>query len=119
MTCSFCKTDEPRAHNVRTCMSLKAAILVFMSYKGASFFFDSFKEACAGALGVALDVVLTGGMATAMSVAYAAYNECKTAVDMGTLATLSKRGQAKYLIDSGCFGSLGDNADAIAGEIVS
>ena len=40
MVCSYCKSDEPRPHNVRTCKYLQAAIAVFVGYKGTKMTMD-------------------------------------------------------------------------------
>lgn len=116
MVCSFCKSDEPRSHNVRTCEYLKAAILVFIGYKGAKMTMDSFKDSC---VAVAADLVFTGGMATMATVLYDAYNKCRDALDIGRFIGMSKRDQAKELLKTGNFGhNVKENADVIAGEMM-
>ena len=46
MVCSFCRSDKPRRHNVRTCPFLKAAIGVFIASKGAQMSVESFLQFC-------------------------------------------------------------------------
>ena len=99
-------------------MYLKAAIVTFISYKGASMTFDSFKEGC---LAVCADLVFTGGMATLAMAMYDAYGKVCTVCDIDTLLQKSKREQAKALLKTGLFANVGqeladDMADDIAEE---
>jgi hypothetical protein len=115
MVCSYCKSDEPRPHNVRTCKYLQAAIAVFMSYKGAKMTMDSFLEGC---VAFAADLVFTGGMATVATGLYEAYTKCCDSIDIGGFLLKSKREQAKELLKTGHFGhNVKENADAYAGEM--
>jgi hypothetical protein len=99
---------------VRTCEILKASITIFITSKGASFFFDGWKEKV---LAIAADIVLTGGMATVLETCYSLYNKARAAVDVGYLQSLpSKREQAKYLASQG-FGVAGDNADMVGTQV--
>ena len=108
MVCSFCKEGE---HNVRTCKALKGACKVVITAKGASLAFGSFKEY----LFAAVDVMLTGGMLTA---AYAAYNKICTSIDIATFLSLTKRDQAKRLLETGAFGDVRDvSAGTLAGVV--
>jgi hypothetical protein len=114
MVCSYCKSDEPRPHNVRTCKYLQAAIAVFITYKGAKMQMNSFLEGC---VAFAADLVFTGGMATMATALYEAYTQCCDVIDIGSFLTKSKREQAKELLKTGSFGqAVKDNADAVAAE---
>jgi hypothetical protein len=98
MPCSFCKESD---HNVRTCKALQGACKVFLTAKGASLAFGSFKEY----LFAAVDMIVTGGMLTA---AYAAYQKICTSIDIATFLSLTKREQAKRLLETGAFGDISD-----------
>ena len=119
MVCSFCKSDDPKtgkSHNVRTCPYLKAAILTFIGYKGATMTQDGFFKAC---LSFGLDICLTGGMASIGMAMYEAYDACTKALDVKNLLTLTKREQAKALLSTGYFGKAAmEQADAAAGDLV-
>jgi hypothetical protein len=113
MVCSFCTSDEPRVHNVRTCKYLKAAIAVFIGYKGATMTLDSFQQAC---VGVVADLVFTGGMATVATCLFEAYKNCVSVIDITSFLTLTKKNQAKELLETGNFGNM--TADAVDGFAV-
>jgi len=116
MVCSYCKSDQPRPHNVRTCKYLKAAILVFIGYKGAKMGLDSFTSSC---VAVCTDLVFTGGMATIANALYEAYTKCCEVIDVQSFMAKSKREQAKILLQTGNFGhNAKENADAFAGEMM-
>ena len=115
MVCSYCKSDEPRPHNVRTCKYLQAAIAVFVGYKGTKMTMDSFKDAC---ISFAADLVFTGGMATVATGLYEAYTKCCDSIEIGNFLRMSKRDQAKELLKTGHFGhNVKENADTYAGEM--
>ena len=40
MTCTFCKSDKPRKHNVQTCARLDAAVAVWTSKKAVEWTLD-------------------------------------------------------------------------------
>jgi|AntRauMFilla1563_2_1112583.scaffolds.fasta_scaffold11587_1 hypothetical protein len=116
MVCSYCNSDQPRTHNVRTCLYLQAAVTVFITYKGAKMQMDSFKEAC---FAFAADLVFTGGMATMATTLYGAYTKCCDVIDIGSFVTMTKREQAKALLKTGNFGhNVKENADTLAGEMI-
>ncbi len=106
MVCSFCKESD---HNVRTCKTLQGACKVFIAAKGASLAFGSFKEY----LFAAVDIALTGGMLTA---AYSAYQKICTSIDIASFLSLTKREQAKKLLETGAFG---DVSDVSIGEVAN
>jgi len=40
MTCTFCKSDKPRKHNVQTCARLDAAVTLWTSKKAVEWTLD-------------------------------------------------------------------------------
>jgi hypothetical protein len=76
MVCSFCHTDKPKPHNVRTCNALDKAIGVYCGKTVAVWTLDGLKDSLVAA---GIDLLCTGGAATAAN----GIRECYQAIEKG------------------------------------
>ncbi len=132
-SCSFCNGGGPPygTHNVRTCELLKLATAVFIAQKGKALSYEAFKKAAKLAAETVLfgmeivGTVATAGLAapvaiaegvSVMRAAYDLYDYARNAIDLRKFTQMSKRQQAKYLIQNR-WNIAGDEAQDIAEEL--
>ena len=113
MVCSYCNGKCPPGgnHNVRTCQALKAMIGYFCTRQVLNVSVDGLRDYM---INYGIDAVATGGIATLLSTAVEAYNGFMTAQMLNQFRNLSKREQARFLLDRGLCPTLSAAARAAA-----
>ena len=110
MPCSFCHSDKPRPHNVRTCPQLDKAIVVYCGKTLAQWSQESLTDELVAA---GIDICLTGGIATAASMLYDGYQYIQRAGFASKFASASRLQKSeiiKKFIE-------GDDIDALLGQL--
>jgi hypothetical protein len=111
MVCTFCKSDNPKKHNIRTCSVLTVVIGLFNTKKAVEWSMDSFKEAVVGA--VVADCAGGGGFATSVVTIYGFYEQVNSLVDAYKFNNASRKEQVEII---GKFFD-GDDLDLLIGSI--
>lgn len=107
MTCTFCKSDKPKPHNVRTCARLDAAVAIWTSKKATEWTLDGFKDALVGAL--INELALPTGLSALATLVWNAYSKISGAIDIGKFLNAPRSQQSaviKKVVE-------GDDIDAI------
>lgn len=113
MTCTFCKSDKPRQHNVRTCARLDAAIAVWTTKKATEWTMDGLKDALVHAL--VNELALPTGVSALATLMWNAYTKIKGAIDIGKFLNAPRAKQSaiiKKVIE-------GDDIDVAVGALLN
>ena len=110
MVCSFCHSDKPKSHNVRSCAQLDTAIGVYCAKTAVSWTLDSFTDALVAA---GIDVFLTGGAATAGNAIWEGIQMIQHSVHAAKFASASRL-QKSSIIKTGMEGG---DVDLLLGQL--